>query len=72
LQSKFFPHFKIGHSNILILRHIRHDFLDELKTIHATINNIRCPTDITTMAFVYIASIQETGKASAKEGKHKQ
>jgi hypothetical protein len=60
-------------SNILILRHIRHDFLDELKTIHATINNIRCPTDQNHNGFcTAIASIQETGKASAKEGKHKQ
>jgi hypothetical protein len=57
-------------SNILILRHIRHDFLDELKTIHATINNIRCPTDIkATMAFALHKSRKQ---ASAKEGKHKQ
>jgi hypothetical protein len=43
-----------------------------MKTVtHATINNIRCPTDIGSHNGFCIAtsSIQETGKASAKEGK---
>jgi hypothetical protein len=53
-------------SNILILKQISYDFLDWSKTIHATYQS-SCPADIGSHLFcIAIASIQETGKASAR------
>jgi hypothetical protein len=55
----------------LILKQIPYDFLDELKTIHATINNIRCPAILKPQWLLRHPSIQETGKGFCKRRKHK-